>query len=623
MDFDYNEYKVVGYVDFAPESNNVRIEVVGYIDWRGDFYRLTKDEIMKTFPPYGKVFAHNFVKKYNETKGSLVGISVIPNEKIGDRLDAFIWNKSDRVFEFGTKVKQMKGCFSANGQYNYSLLMENGLFDIEHDTFVLSGGYFYQIKADSQERLISYWKEDSIDTINVNGKTFIIESVMGEEDGKIDITTDEQLIDWYLKNVLKKHWGEILEQKTFRNVELLLRDAISVSKGLDNIIVESRIKRLSHINKSLTISLEDLNKLKDFPWLSNSIEQSIEYHKAIYVEEVKKEKAMEFKSIMERYDKEILEKKECADEEKKNLKKQIEKIDEAYKAKLNEYETLLHDKKLEFDALNETYHAKNDELTSVEDSINRLESKKEEIINDFSIIKEVLGTNLGKQETERLSFSIEEINLSNEPMPFFQQFLKSLENTLKINHISYANVEDMGKQIAAFKILLVPDVAIAQVIIMASMRCRYFVEYVNATWKSFEDLWENGLGSIVRECQKNKDLMHFLVLQNINLTYLPNYMMPLIDLEKGILSRIPGTDCALPSNLRIICTITKDYVMPLSAECLQYIGCVDKSLLKEYYGRIVAPENFGMGYLTPCALAVASDTVKDVPNFNKDYLEDE
>lgn len=214
-EFEYNEYKVVGYVDFFAGNPNAKIEVVGYTDWRNNFTPLKESESLKLFPPYGKVFAHNFAERYYETKGTLVCISVIPNEKVGEGYYAYIWNKSGGVYEFGARVKKLKGDFTANGQYNYTLLEENNLLNVEHDTFVSSGGSIYLIKADSQDRLISYWKESSLDTLTVNGRLFVTDTAKGGEDGKIDITTDEQLQEWFMKNVLKKNWNQILRKRHF------------------------------------------------------------------------------------------------------------------------------------------------------------------------------------------------------------------------------------------------------------------------------------------------------------------------------------------------------------------------------------------------------------------------
>ena len=624
-EFDYNEYKVVGYVDFFPGNSNAKIDVIGYVDWRNKFTQLKDSEIQKLFPPYGKVFAHNFAEKFYETKGTLVCFSVIPNEKIGEGYYAFIWNKSGGVYEFGARVKKLKGSFTANGQYNYSLLKENNLLDVEHDTFVTSGGAIYLIKADSQERLISYWKEGSLDTITVNGKLFVTDTAKGGEDGKIDITTDEQLQEWFMKNVLKKNWSQIFEEKTFRNVEPLLRDAFASSKGLDGLVISSRIKRLTHITRALTISFEELNELKTLPWLKDSIEKSISLYKDAYLEEVEKEKAKELQEIRERYDMEILVENERVEKEKQELTKQIEGLDKTYQAKLAEQERILQDKKAEAELIEESVEGKQRDVKVLEESINRLEKRKEEIIEDFSVVKEVLGTGSATvvDTIQPKGLVVDEIKLAVDAVPVYQAFIKSLENTLKTNRLTHSAATDIGHQIALFRILLVPNVAIAKVIAVACMKCRYSLEYVSATWKSFDDLWQNGLEQMVNECHKREDVMHFLILQNINLTYLPNYMMPLIDIQRDIISTFPGTNIKFPDNLRIICTIVDDNVMPLAENCIKHIGCIDKTIEKDFYGRIVAPESTNIGYLSPKILKEEGKTLKNVPNYYKSYLEDE
>jgi len=624
-EFDYNEYKVVGYVDFFPGNSNAKIEVVGIVDWRNNFAQLKDSEIQKLFPPYGKVFAHNFAEKYYDTKGTLVSISVIPNEKIGEGYYAFIWNKSGGVYEFGAKVKKLKGNFTANGQYNYSLLKDNDLLDVDHDTYVTSGGAIYLIKANSQERLISYWKSGSLDTLTVNGKLFVTDIVRGGEDGKVDITTDEQLQEWFMKNVLKKNWNHIFEEKTFRNVEPLIRDAFTISKGLDGLVISSRIKRLTHITRALTISFEGLKELKTLPWLKDSIEQSIALYKTNYLEEVKKENAKDLKEIREQYEMEVLLEKERTDGVKRSLNKQIDDLKNALESKRNEQEKILQDKRIEVDLIDETIQGKKKSIKSLDESISRLEKRKNDIIEDFSIVKEVLGSNNNTliQNHQFSQISIEEVNLSKYAAPIYQVFIKSLENTLKTNRLTHSAATDIGNQLALYKILLVPDVAIAKVIAVASLRSRYATEYVSATWKSFDDLWLNGLCQMVDECYKNRDLMHYLILQNINLTYLPNYMMPLIDIQRDVISNFPGIARAFPDNLRIICTIVSDNVMPLAESCLKHIGCIDRTIEKDYYGRIVAPDSTNLGYLVPQLLKEQGKLLKNIPNYYRSYLEDE
>ena len=624
-EFNYNYNKVVGYVDFILGTTNAKIEVVGYTNWSNKFYPLNDKDILKLFPPKGKIFAHNLKEKYHNTEGTLVCISVKKNEKIGDRLDAFIWDKSGGIYEFSSPAVKLKGTFIANGQVNRNILSENHLLGLDHDVFVSSGNLLYLIKAGSQERLIPYWKVTSFDTLIHHGKLFVINSSMREEeDGRIDITSDEQLLEWYLKNILKKNWGQIFDEKTFGNVESLLRDAFSTTKGLDRIIIESRIKRLTHITKSLSISLEELSELKSLPWLKESIERTISNHKQVFLDDIEREKAKELQAIREQHDKDILIEKRRVKKEKLDLERQVEELRGQFKSIQTKNEKIVSNLKEEIQLLENKHQEKKKAISALEESILHIEERKEEIIKDFSIVREVLGTSNHTQLLDSsISCHMEEINLAENAIPVYQAFIKSIENTLKANNIPTVQSSVIGQQLIAFNTLLVPDAAIAKAIIMASKRCRFYVQYVSAIWKSFSDLWTNGLGSIVDDCNENEDLMHFLILQNINLTYLPNYLMPLIDIQKGVITKFPGTGTPYPNNLRIFCTITNDEVMPLSKDCIQYIGCIDKSIAKDHYESIVASYDTNIGYLTPQVLADAKDLVKDVPNYYTLYLDND
>lgn len=179
-----------------------------------------------------------------------------------------------------------------------------------------------------------------------------------------------------MKNVLKKNWNHIFEEKTFRNVEPLIRDAFTISKGLDGLVISSRIKRLTHITRALTISFEGLKELKTLPWLKDSIEQSIALYKTNYLEEVKKENAKDLKEIREQYEMEVLLEKERADEVKRSLNKQIDDLKNALESKRNEQEKILQDKRIEVDLIDETIQGKKKSIKSLDESISRLEKRK-------------------------------------------------------------------------------------------------------------------------------------------------------------------------------------------------------------------------------------------------------
>ena len=113
--FDYENNNPVGYVDILP-NGNANIDIVGYVDRLNKYHHLNSKEINNTFPPKGRVFAHNFVQKYESFRNSLVCLAVMPNAKDGEGLDSYIWDKSVTVYEFGTKLKSLKAKLEYHGR---------------------------------------------------------------------------------------------------------------------------------------------------------------------------------------------------------------------------------------------------------------------------------------------------------------------------------------------------------------------------------------------------------------------------------------------------------------------------------------------------------------------------
>ena len=162
-----------------------------------------------------------------------------------------------------------------------------------------------------------------------------------------------------------------------------------------------------------------------------------------------------------------------------------------------------------------------------------------------------------------------------------------------------------------------PDVVYAMSIIHATQKCYYAVEYVNVSWKSFENLWKEGLCNMLNHCNQESDIMHYLLLQNINLTYLPNFIQPLIDIQMGITKYLPSGE-EYPENLRILCTITNEEVIPLGEQCIRYIGCIEKPSQEIFVGRFKAQYDARYGYLSPSKLAEKASATPS--NFYKMYL---
>ena len=199
----------------------------------------------------------------------------------------------------------------------------------------------------------------------------------------------------------------------------------------------------------------------------------------------------------------------------------------------------------------------------------------------------------------------------------FEAYGKSLEEMLKLNKLPHQNATTIAETLAVYKTLIVPDIAYAISIIHATQKCYYAVEYVNVSWKSFEDLWREGLCNMVDHCKQESGVMHYLVLQNINLTYLPNFMQPLIDIQMGIINCFPSGE-QWPDNFRILCTITNEEVIPMSEQCVKYMGCIEKPSKEIYVGRFNIQYEARYGYLTPSKLS--EKALASPANFYKMYI---
>lgn len=620
-DFDFENMNPVGYVDIFP-NGNAKIEVVGYVNYHNDYHNLTPEERIEMFPPKGRVFAHNFIQRYDKLDKHLVCLAVKPNEKEGDNLDAYIWDKSGSIYEFGNCIYSIKATLNEDGENNFTIFQENDLIETEDDKYVLSGDNIFLIKANNKERLIPYWKASELDIIETqSGKKYLVAFHLPEKDGFIDITNDDQLIDWFMKKVLKKHWVEIMAADTYKSIEQYLLTAFDDMKNLPPNVYRSRLERLKKINANFAMTLEELHGISAIPWVKNVIEQTVDAYKQDLINDVSDEYKQQLDKMKEEHDMMLdIEKDRYEDA----VKRQRDHYDSTLQSIADDeakIATVLNGKKLEIEILDETIASKNDEIAKVDELVNRANKRKNSLLTDFAVIKDVLE--IGSQTAQKVvtgtcaNLTIQTINMVDSECMMFEAYGKSLEDMLKLNKLPHQNASTIAETLAVYKILIVPDAAYAMSIIHATQKCYYAVEYVNVSWKSFEDLWKEGLCNMVDHCKQELGIMHYLILQNINLTYLPNFIQPLLDIQMGATNYLPSGE-EYPENLRILCTITTEEVIPLSEQCVRYIGCIEKPSMEIFVGRFKAQYDARYGYLSPSKLA--EKALSNPSNFYKMYI---
>lgn len=623
--FDFEKNKPVGYVSILP-NGNANIEILGYVNNKNVYHNLASKERIEIFHPKGRVFAHNFIQRYEEQNKKLVCLSVIPNEKEGENLDAYIWDKSGSVYEYGNRIYSINATLNVDGENNFTIFQENDLIETEDDKYILSGDKVFFIKANSKERLIPYWKASNIDIIeSPYGKKYLIAFQLPEKEGVIDITNNDQLIHWFMTKIFKKYWSNIVVADSYESVERYLIEAFNAMKNLPSNVYKSRLERLKKLNANFSMTLEELNDISAFPWVKSVITQTVDTYKQNLINDVSDEYKQELDKIKEKHDKMLGMEKDKYEEAVKLQKEHYESTLKSIADEEAKISSVLDEKKFEIEILDETIASKNDEIAKIDELVNKANNRKESLMSDFAIIKDVLELG-SKTDTKQVqnaitetsaTLNIQEINMVESECVMCYAFGKSLEDILKLNNLPHEKATTIAETLAVYRILLLPDVAYAMAIFHATQKCYYAVEYVNVSWKSFDDLWKEGLCNMVDNCKKSPGIMHYLVLQNINLTYLPNFMQPLLDVQMGLTNCLPSGE-EYPENLRILCTITNDEVIPLSEQCVKYIGCIEKPSKEIFVGRFKAKYDAHNGYLSPNKLAEM--TSANPSNFYKDYI---
>lgn len=622
--FDYEQYRVVGLVE-DKLGDNATINVIGYCDDNLHvFHPLNNAEALELFPTRGKVFAYRFNIDYRHLKGRIVCLCVQPSNK--DDREKFVWDWDAEVIEYGQRIFTLKGEFTEDSQHNYDILTNNGLHDVNSDKLVYSSGRVYQIIPDNNDRVLKYWEASSLDMVTADGYKYFVGISLPKHDGLLDITNDEQLANWYLSKVVKKNWAGIVQAQSFRNSESFLRELLSSQKDLDAATIENRLKRLLSIDTSISLMFDSLKDIAETPWFSEVVNRSISQEKEHLIEQLKNDNLEEIQKIKEYHDLELM---QLEEEQKAKIEKLQQEIDEKRKdleVQERSLDAKLQEKTFEIELLDETAKEKQQAITTLEESIAKMSDRKASIIQDFSIIQEVLSTSVPQDKVAGIAsskqFTLEEINYSANPITRFQAYVKSLENVLKVNEAPKCSPQALARLLAKYLVVLCPSQTIAQSLITASHKCRYMTEYVSAKWASFDDLWNNGLAYIVGKSNEEPETIHFLLLQNINLSYLPNYLQPLADLQKGLITKFPATDIPLPKNLRILCTVAEDELITMPASVLKHFGCIDKACQFDISSAMIMADDANLGYLTTEELIHEGRQDFELHNMFEQYIDE-
>jgi hypothetical protein len=622
VNFDYQIHSVVGILNTVESSGNGYVKAYGYIE-DGVFHKLSSSEAISIFEPDGEVFAHRIQQDYYDLNNSLVCLYVLPNTKEGGK-NAYLWNKTYEVESAGVRIKNLKEQLGKVGDNNFKILSSDNLLRNAGDVFVHSGDRLYHIKEENDSRIIPFCKFDNdLPIIETFSGAYYMEANLPHIEGYADIASDEQIVEWFFR-LIKKNWADI-QTGSGRAALLAAREALISMKDLPVSIALSRFERLQSLVDTFVISRDSLSAMAKSPWFKPSVVAAVALYKEDYLGTVRKEYQKDLEELQKAHKVALNEETKKHEDKMAILRESFNEKESQYKDKIALLNGHISDAQIELDQLVSDIEQKSQELDEVQDQLNRVLERKDDIINDFKVVREVLGLS-AKAETSvdhpQVSINLTTTNYSEKRLPFYKGYENNLETCLKLTQTKVTSVSELAKLHARYGVLLLPNADVAMAIVAAAGRVCYHIAYVSIAWKSFNDVWNAGLQQIVTHCIEKPDIVHYFVLRNINLSCLSNYLQPLADMMAGFSDTFPNTEINFPDNLRILMTVSEEDLIPLSEGIIQYFGCAPKSIETKMHGKISYANATYYGYLDANLLFAASKEIEEPSNYFVEYVDE-
>ena len=597
-DIDYTQFKIVGVVEAQPNTKHAIINAVGYLgsDWK--FTPLSPTEAKQVFPSRGRVFAPGFQDRYKELIGKCIFAGMMPSNN--DGADKFIWDRENGMpDEYGTVIiNGLANEIDENPDKTYKNLKTNGRLDNTSPTYLCILSKLYLIDPDNIKKY--YITEMDLHFVkNANHESFVTYDhthyvLIGNHlDGPtraIDIMPDSILRDWLIKEFLVKEWSQALNSKSLDEIENGLIGLISKSI-LHKPVLKSRINRLSSMLELFVFSYQAMTNFLTLPTLKRTIDKSIEINSEKFIEKTKSKYAKELENLKET-NRLLIEKEHTnAADVISKIHRKIEEANAEFNANNEELnkKTKLAEEIIALQLTKiEEYKTAIEEL---ENTLHSIEDNKEHIINDFAVIKDVMQIIVSQKTKQAIlphptfqktnnnaptdfGETIESLNDESEEIKLPQTFKTRLEFYLTKNNRKTEIAKKIGQYMVHYKAILVPDNRIIHSIIKATGRCKYSIQYVTPEWRSFSNVWNNGLNTMIHSCISNPDIIHYYILENINMSYLPCYLQPIVDISMGLRINFPNTEIIFPDNLRLLLTSTAEEGLPLAQQSIRYFGCL-------------------------------------------------
>lgn len=509
---------VIGFIDYFINEKNAKIKVLAFK--KNDEWITSDIEIINEFPPYGFVFEDSFTHKftnYYEKEFILFTARENPYSE-GDKDKYKIEHLKERLSYY---VVSHKGFM----RDDYSIDMES-LQEISEelpDKFYLKNekGYYGPFKKVNgvikakTGKSVEFRKELNFQ-LSYDEKSIVFENPEPAK-ATIDVSTKQQLQKWF-KDILSKSENPFLKS--------LLKNSnwkeIFLDTKIENIETEkSKLNRVISSAEDLVLTLKELELLAS---KSDDLAGIIEQKSELFKEEI------------------ISAKKHEIDEQIKTDKKELELLEKQKEVLKRE----LKDKKTQ--------------VSKAKKDLEYIEENKQRLILDFNVFQNLgnntLAATIENEKQPEKKFFIEQSGKYSTHYPDKKAFDQSISKHLSVFKKQLVNPKfrEAREIIATYNCSFSSSIELILSFIHATNNYKYLISQVEVKWLSFEDLWNNGLKDIWESAHENEEILHFLILRDINLSSPECFAGPLFDLDRGFRKRLPYDGRNWPKNFRVIAT---------------------------------------------------------------------
>lgn len=566
-DFDYRLHKIIGVArkkyQGAPHAS---IYPLGYQDDNYHFQPFSEEMRRKIFLHNGTIFGYKFPDYWID---KLIMLDV-KEEIINDP-------SKDRYLVASKPAK-----------YEHTPIVNINKQDLEEAVKQgLNGRYFkvgnriyFITNADSKKGIAKYWPiEDGLFNANdqlcrQNDDVYLIRGDIQYPFKYSDLLSDEEIIA-YIIEVIKLYKIDI------NNIQEIPNDLIK-SIEIPSDVLNYRFNVFKELLPSIVLTHKYILDLASNPILSNVLQKSIKEYEDEYIK------------TYEEHHRETIKKIEKEKEQRlKAIELQYARAHNKSIAELAVINKNIEAKKLELNDIINQIRKKEADAKVLELRFSDIEKHKNRLIEDFSIIRDVIGE---QSQNKKISLhnNIESVMCDGTKITEFKVFDNHITLHLLKNKFSEDSSKEIAKNLARLfvakneigknlSVILLPCLTIFKSLIDAIGQYKLRSVCVGVNWKSFDDLYFNALEEAIVSANNYPNEIHLVLLQNMNLSYIPSYMQPINDILIGISSRLPGNNnvIGIPPNLWIFGTRTaiNEEAIPISKSNIEAFGCLEN---KEY-----------------------------------------